>query len=186
MLSAATSQIFQLSMTASSLAERYIDLPGAADAAAQGAGEASSGQWAPNPVHELFVRDLASIAQQGAIPVLASKIFGVLYQSKQMSQQAGGNPGLAHAMRAQAQEMLKQMGKKYKEIFREYSRRKAENLNFVAISKWGEITAQRQFGASISGSKGMSEQLRDSMTTLAYDFNSTPADPYVNVVNAVS
>ncbi|MDD9898812.1 MAG: hypothetical protein OXU45_07425 [Candidatus Melainabacteria bacterium] len=185
MFSRANNQVFQLSMTASSLAERYIDIPGAADEASQGAGEASSGQWAPNPVHELFIRDLASVAQQGAIPQLASKIFGVLYQSRQAGQQAG-NKGHAHAMRAQAQQILKEMGKKYKEIFREYSRRKAENLQFVAISKWGEITAQRQFGASVAGSKGMSAQLRDSMTTLANDFNSTPADPYVNIVNAVS
>lgn len=185
MSSPATNAAYSQFLQAGALADGFLNVSVFADKASQGAGEASSGQYAANPVHELFIRDLASVVKNGVAPTLTAKIFGVLFSSSQNTSQIK-DEGAKFAMKAQAQEIIKQMGKKYKEMMTEYATSKAQRLNEIAIAKEGEMTAQRQFGASIAGSKGMSAELRDSLVTLANDFNSTPADPYVNMVNAIS
>lgn len=167
------------------LAPKIYNAVGGIDSAEQNAGESAAGAYAPNPVDESFILDELEYADNVGIPQLAAKIFGVLYQSSEASKKTK-DKGAAAAMQAQAQKILQEMGKKAKELFEQKVAQKAERLNFLAISEEGEKTIQRMFGASIAGSQGLSAQLRDSMVSLANDYNSTPSDPYVNSVDVTS
>ena len=128
MSSPATNAAYSQFLQAGALTDGFLNVSVFADKASQGAGEASSGQYAANPVQELFIRDLASVVKNGVAPTLTAKIYGVLFTSSQNTSQIK-DEGAKFAMKAQAQEIIKQMGKKYKEMMTEYAIRKAQHLN---------------------------------------------------------